>query len=184
MNHPIAEKTCVSCNQTKPLDEFYRHPNLKLGRENQCKECKKECVKQRRKLAAVSKELAGKPAVSEDYPIDFTFDHTQIKQVEKLIAEENMDSFTAAFKYIIASSIDGEKYFTPHAFDKATSILDANLFQLIHLKNNLSQLYDGYLTGKVPGIGSKAESLKELIDNCAKQIRMITNLLKSEAFAC
>ncbi len=182
MNSPITEKTCNTCHKTKPLDDFYKHPKQKFGRENQCKDCKKESIRQRRKLAAASKEPVDTTAVAEGFPVDFTFDDAQIRQVEDLITEKNIDSFSAAFKHIIASAIDSEKYFTPHAFNKATSILDANLFQLIHLKSNLSQLYDGYLTGKAPGIGSQVESLNELIDSCARQILMITSLLKSEAF--
>jgi hypothetical protein len=183
MNSHPTEKTCVTCHKTKHLDDFYKHPKMKFGRENQCKDCKKEGIKQRRKLAAISKGLIDTPLVTEDFPVDFTIDETQIRQVENLRAEKNMDSFSAAFKHIITSAIDSEKHFTPHAFNKATSILDANLFQLIHLKSNLSQLYDGYLTGKAPGIGSQVESLKELIDLCAKQILVITTLFKSEAFA-
>ncbi|MBU2645513.1 hypothetical protein KKI24_12470 [bacterium] len=183
MNSPLSEKICIICNKTKPLVDFYKHPKLKLGRENQCRDCKKESVKQRRKLAAAMKGPADTPAVAEGFPVDFTFDKTQIKQVETLMAEEHKDSFSAAFRHIVASAIDTEKHFTPHAFSRATSVLDANLFQLIHIKSNLSQLYDGYLTGKAPGIGSQVEGLKELIDLCAKQILMITTLFRAEAFA-
>ena len=35
-------KTCLKCNETKELHSFYKHPDMKDGYLNFCKDCKKE----------------------------------------------------------------------------------------------------------------------------------------------
>src|SRR5215210_523590 len=37
----MRSKNCKDCGELKTLDEFYRHPGMKDGRLNICKECKK-----------------------------------------------------------------------------------------------------------------------------------------------
>ena len=34
-------KTCFECHQTKPLDDFYKHPRMVDGHLGKCKECAK-----------------------------------------------------------------------------------------------------------------------------------------------
>jgi hypothetical protein len=41
-------KTCRGCNQPKPLDEFYQHPQMGDGRLNFCKTCVCEKVRSHR----------------------------------------------------------------------------------------------------------------------------------------
>ena len=42
-------KTCFKCEKDRPLDSFYRHPKMKDGRVNKCKDCNKLDVRNNRK---------------------------------------------------------------------------------------------------------------------------------------
>lgn len=41
-------KECSECGEVKPLDEFYKHPQMKDGRLKQCKSCKSNAVSRNR----------------------------------------------------------------------------------------------------------------------------------------
>ena len=50
----MENKTCFKCGQTKPEDEFYKHPMMADGRLGKCAECAKRDVRQNR-LAKVDR---------------------------------------------------------------------------------------------------------------------------------
>ena len=41
-------KKCFKCNNTKPVDEFYKHPGMTDGRLNKCKACTRKDVRENR----------------------------------------------------------------------------------------------------------------------------------------
>jgi hypothetical protein len=41
-------KSCIACDQTKPLSMFYAHPKMKDGHLNKCKDCCKQAASKRR----------------------------------------------------------------------------------------------------------------------------------------
>ena len=42
-------KDCFKCGERKPLTHFYKHPKMKDGRVNKCKDCNKRDVRENRK---------------------------------------------------------------------------------------------------------------------------------------
>ncbi len=60
----MPEKTCFKCGATKPLDDFYRHPMMRDGHLNKCKECTKvdSSMRDPAKVRAYDRARAKRPA--------------------------------------------------------------------------------------------------------------------------
>lgn len=62
----IRSKECFKCKTVKPLEDFYKHPQMPDGRVNKCKECNKNDVTANRnknleKIRAYDKARAKEP---------------------------------------------------------------------------------------------------------------------------
>ena len=63
------EKTCFKCKRTKPIEQFYAHPEMADGYLNKCKACTKRDVASRyadpvarQRIQAYERERARSPA--------------------------------------------------------------------------------------------------------------------------
>ena len=65
-------KTCTKCGETKPLDEFYKHPGALGGRKASCKSCQRAyasvCRILRTKKNARRKEVRAFQSVGASKP--------------------------------------------------------------------------------------------------------------------
>jgi hypothetical protein len=57
--NPPTSKTCTSCGEEKPLEQFHLNRQGKLGRDSQCAKCKNEALGKYKKPAAPEAASAG-----------------------------------------------------------------------------------------------------------------------------
>jgi len=43
---PLSTLVCTECKKTKPASAFYRHPSTKTGRLRQCKDCRRQYIRE------------------------------------------------------------------------------------------------------------------------------------------
>ena len=60
-------KKCVDCGKNKPLDEFYKDPSVKSGRQRRCIECAKQLYKKnyQQRKARREREESTMPAATK-----------------------------------------------------------------------------------------------------------------------
>jgi len=175
------EADCKECKKRKQR-ERYAQPGGKEKRQKRYQSNRTEIIskqKERKRLKANNTESQirfrekQKIVNSKHIPIPFRFSENDLKRIDNERHQSKVDSFSAAFKAIIEGALKNGSYYNLNAFDNAVSCLDKNFFQLHHLKNNLDQLYDGYLNGKVPGLENQVKDLKELIQLCSSLLNLV-----------
>jgi len=198
-------KVCSNpdCNKSKSIDDYYDRPDNKDGKYNVCKDCIRAAAraksrepgqKERRRERYLAKKEK-KPAIQNlDHaalkeqqtlinkthpPIDLMFTEIDFNRVNDIMTKEGIKTFSGAFKHILNASLKKSRHFTPNAFSNSLSILDENRYQLLRIKNNLEQLLDGHHNGKAPGLHSRIDQIKSLIQHSYRLIERISKTIQS-----
>lgn len=105
-------KTCTSCKQSKPLDEFQKAKGYKDGHKTWCKACcyQRTCVEWRQKNPEKAREIANRSAKRENAPkvrkawrakvaeeTGQAYDHDYMVKWRKKQVEQNPDFFWESF---------------------------------------------------------------------------------------
>jgi hypothetical protein len=81
--HPITSKPCIKCGETKPLDQFHRHSQMRSGCINKCKSC----------ISAYGREWRSRPGI-RDRQTEHSYTYTLLTKYG--ITRQEYDDMLAA----------------------------------------------------------------------------------------
>lgn len=96
----LSVKSCISCGESKPIDDYYVHPQMGDGRLNKCKECCKVHVRANRALRL---------EYYREYDRDRTYDPKRVAMRRAYAKSERAKEIIAAGK-VAWSKRNPEKY--------------------------------------------------------------------------
>lgn len=73
------EKQCLGkCQESKPLDDFYKHPKGKYGRASWCKQCQKDHIKNKRMEELTPEQIERQERLDKERALEYGIDPQKI----------------------------------------------------------------------------------------------------------